>query len=95
MAGGFDEAMAIRDIALPPANEAFKFTRRAFESGDLALIDVLDAERTLMELRTDYLAALTDYHLAVTEIEGLIGRPLADVGTHANPPSDNDAGEQR
>jgi cobalt-zinc-cadmium efflux system outer membrane protein len=95
MAGGFDEAMAIRDIALPPANEAFKFTRRAFESGDLALIDVLDAERTLMELRTDYLAALTDYHLAVTEIEGLIGRPLADVGTHTNPQSDNNAGEQR
>ena len=95
MAGGFDEAMAIRDIALPPANEAFKFTRRAFESGDLALIDVLDAERTLMALRSDYLAALTDYHLAVTEIEGLIGRPLADVGTHTNPQSDNKAGDHR
>lgn len=95
MAGGFDEAMAIRDIALPPANEAFTFTRRAFESGDLALIDVLDAERTLMELRADYLDALTDYHLAVTEIEGLIGRPLADLGTRADSDSDNKAGDQR
>lgn len=95
MAGSFDEAMAIRDIALPPANEAFKFTRRAFESGDLALIDVLDAERTLMELRAGYLDALTNYHLAVTEIEGLIGRPLADVGKRADPQSDNTAGDHR
>ena len=95
MAGSFDEAMAIRDIALPPANEAFKFTRRAFESGDLALIDVLDAERTLMELRTEYLDALTGYHLAVTEIEGLIGRPLADLGARADSDSDNHAGDQR
>jgi len=94
MAGSFDEAMAIRDIALPPAIEAFAFTRRAFESGDLALIDVLDAERTLMELRTDYLAALTDYHLAVTEIEGLIGRPLADLGARADSDADNHAGDQ-
>jgi cobalt-zinc-cadmium efflux system outer membrane protein len=95
MAAGFDEAIAIRDIALPPANEAFTFTRRAFESGDLALIDVLDAERTLMALRADYLDALTDYHLAVTEIEGLIGRPLSDVGTRTHPASDHKAGDQQ
>ena len=80
MAGSFDEAMAIRDIALPPANEAFRFTRRAFQSGDLALIDVTRCRAHLMELRTEYLDALTGYHLAVTEIAGLIGRPLADLG---------------
>jgi cobalt-zinc-cadmium efflux system outer membrane protein len=81
MAAGFDEAVAIRDDALPPATEAFELTRRAFETGDVALIDVLYAERTLVELRSAYLDALTDYHIAVSEIEGLIGRPLARVGS--------------
>jgi cobalt-zinc-cadmium efflux system outer membrane protein len=76
MAAGFDEAVAIRDLVLPPATEAFELTQQAFEEGDLALIDVLDAERTLVELHSTYFDALMEYHLAVTEIEGLIGRPL-------------------
>jgi len=77
LAAGFDEAVAMRDEALPPATAAFELTRRAFEQGDLALIDLLDAERTLVELRSAYLDALKGYHLAVADIEGLIGRPLA------------------
>lgn len=71
-----DEATAIRDIALPPATEAFNVTRRAFEKGDVAFIDVLDAERTLVDLRMQYLDALAAYHSSVAEIEGLVGRPL-------------------
>lgn len=76
MADAHDEAAAIRDEALPPATEAFDVTRRAFETGDLAFIDVLDAQRTLVELRTGYLKALADYHAATAEIEGLIGQSL-------------------
>ena len=71
-----DEATAIRDIALPPATEAFNVTRSAFETGDLTFLDVLDAERTLVELRRQYLDALAAYHETAAEIEGLIGRPL-------------------
>jgi cobalt-zinc-cadmium efflux system outer membrane protein len=94
MAAGFDEAVAIREVALPPAREAFELTHRAFEKGDLALLDVLDAERTLVELRSDYLDALTDYHLAVIEIEGLIGHPLAGLGAPEDPQSPAETGEQ-
>lgn len=71
-----DEATAIRDIALPPATEAFNLTRRAFEKGDLTFLDVLDAERTLVELRTQHLNALAAYHEAAADIEGLVGRRL-------------------
>lgn len=82
-----DEAMALRDIALPPATEAFTVTRRAFEKGDLTFLDVLDAERTLVELRTQYLDALAAYHEAVAEIEGLVGRPLDQLTTAPGTPS--------
>jgi cobalt-zinc-cadmium efflux system outer membrane protein len=86
LADAYDEASVIRDEALPPATEAFDVTRRAFETGDLAFIDMLDAQRTLVELRTGYLDALADYHAAAAEIEGLIGRPLDTIA----PPDDSD-----
>jgi cobalt-zinc-cadmium efflux system outer membrane protein len=94
MAAGFDEALALRDIALPPAKEAFTITQQAFGNGDLALLDVLDAERTFVELRSAYLDALIDYHLAVTEIEGLLGRPLARLDTATDPEAIIEKGRQ-
>ncbi len=94
LAAGFDEAVAIREVALPPAREAFELIHRAFDKGDLALLDVLDAERTLVELRSDYLDALTDYHLAAIEIEGLIGRPLAGLSIPEDPQSQAKTGGQ-
>ena len=80
-------ATALRDIAIPPATEAFTVTRRAFEKGDLTFLDVLDAERTLVELRTQYLDALAAYHAAVAEIEGLVGQPLDQLTTAPGPTS--------
>jgi len=81
LANAYAEAVAIRDEALPPATEAFAVTRRAFEKGDVAFIDVLDAERTLVDLRIRYVAALVAYHTAAAEIEGLIAQPLAQIKT--------------
>ena len=86
LVNAYDEATALRDIALPPATEAFDLTRRAFENGDLTFLDVLDAERTLVELRTRYVAALDAYHTAAADIEGLIARPLAELAD-VEPPS--------
>ncbi len=83
----YDEATAIRDIALPPATEAFDVTRRAFEQGDMPFLDVLDAERTLVDLRMQHIEALVDYHKAAAEIEGLIARPLDQLAANPGAPS--------
>lgn len=80
LAGAYDEAVAIRDVALPPAQEAFDLTHRAFENGDLTFLDLLDAERTLVDLRMQYLDALAEYHRSIAEIEGLIGQSLDSLG---------------
>lgn len=72
--------VTLRNDALPPANEAYEAIRRAFDQGDLGFLDVLDAERTLIDFRQRYLDALAAYHGAVARIEGLIGQPLAAVG---------------
>ena len=77
-------AVALRDDALPPATEAYEAIQRAFDHGDLSSLDVLDAERTLIEFRQQYLDALTAYHFAVAEIESLIGQRL-DTTLHPVP----------
>jgi cobalt-zinc-cadmium efflux system outer membrane protein len=71
-----DEATSLREQALPSADEAYDAIRQAFEQGNLGYLDVLDAERTLIDLRHQYLDALKAYHGAAAEIEGLIGQSL-------------------
>jgi cobalt-zinc-cadmium efflux system outer membrane protein len=85
LANAYDEAVVLRERALPAATEAFGVTRAAFEQGDVAFLDVLDAERTLVELHRQRVAALADYHTAVAEIEGLIGRSLDNIDTKDTP----------
>ncbi len=72
----YEEAIALRDDAIPAAVNAYRDIHQAFEQGNLGYIDVLDAERTLIELQSRYLDVITDYHTAVAEVEALIGQPL-------------------
>lgn len=82
----YDEAVALSERALPPARQAFEIMSRAFQKGDVEFLEVLDAERTLVELRSEHVAALARYHVAVAQIEGLIGRPLPQArGPHDTP----------
>jgi cobalt-zinc-cadmium efflux system outer membrane protein len=81
LADAHDEVRALRELALPPATEAFEITRRAFEKGDVPFLSVLDAERTLVRLRSRHVDALADYHVAAADIEGLIGQPLSDLSS--------------
>lgn len=81
LANAYDEATALRDDAIPPATEAYQDIRRAFDRGNLGFLDVLDAERTLIDLRQQYLDALAAYHGSVAELEGLIGQSLDAVGS--------------
>lgn len=83
------KAVTLRDDALPPATEAYEAIRRAFDQGDLGFLDVLDAERTLIEFRQQYLDTLATYHGAVAEIEGLIGQHLPVVASDNAIPTDS------
>ncbi len=80
-----DEVAALRDRALPPAEAAHQDVRRAFDEGNLGYLDVLDAERTLIELRQQHLDALAEFHGAAADIEGLLGLPLSSF--HSTDPT--------
>lgn len=80
LASAFERAQILQNRTLPAAEEAFRGSRDAYKKGRFRYLDVLDAQRTLFELRTQYLEALSAYHQARADIERLIGAPLQDRG---------------
>jgi cobalt-zinc-cadmium efflux system outer membrane protein len=75
----FTEASSIRDKVIPRLRSVFKGVRAAYRNGKLGYLDLLEAERALVEERARYVEALGAYHNALAELEGLIGRPIGDM----------------
>jgi cobalt-zinc-cadmium efflux system outer membrane protein len=76
LGGAYAEVTALRSGVLPEAEQVFQMMLEEFDAGRYPYDDVLDAQRTLFRLRSQYLEALRDYHLAVADVERLIGEPL-------------------
>lgn len=70
------EIATLRSILLPGAQSAFDAAARGYQLGKFGFLDVLDAQRTLFQMRTQHLRALADYQRGVSEIERLVGGPL-------------------
>jgi cobalt-zinc-cadmium efflux system outer membrane protein len=87
VASSYAEIAALRDGALPKAESALRGVRDGYGRGLLRYVDVLDAQRTLFELRTRELDALRRYHGAVAEIERLTGAPVAELPLLGGPHS--------
>jgi cobalt-zinc-cadmium efflux system outer membrane protein len=70
------ELQLLRDSILPGARSAFAAATRGYELGKFGILDVLDAQRALVQARTQYLRALADYWRGASEIERLAGMAL-------------------
>ncbi len=70
------EIETLRTILLPGAQSAFEAASRGYQLGKFGFLDVLDAQRTLFQTRTQNLRALADYQRGVSEMERLVGGPL-------------------
>ncbi|WP_229418211.1 TolC family protein [Massilia sp. Root351] len=68
------QALALlRGEILPGAQQASEAARKGFEFGKHNFIDVLDAQRTLLQARAQYLTTLSDGHRAAAAIERILG----------------------
>ena len=65
-----------RDVLTPQAEESLRSARSAYETGRLEILDLLDAERVLFEVRLGAIRAATDWHLLVIDLERTVARPL-------------------
>lgn len=73
-----EQVRSMRDEILPAARRVFDATVTGFEAGKFGFLDVLDAQRTLLQIRTQYIETLHERY-----------RALADLGRHTGPLQDN------
>jgi cobalt-zinc-cadmium efflux system outer membrane protein len=74
----FDRVTSLRDHVIPRAQAVFTGARDAHARGLFRHLEVLDAQRTLFEVRSQYLRALAAYHGARADVERLSGIPVGD-----------------
>jgi cobalt-zinc-cadmium efflux system outer membrane protein len=64
-------ATAIKERILPAANKAFDLSREGYLQGRFGYIDLLDAQRTLFDTRSEYVEVLRIYHQALAVVARL------------------------
>ncbi|MFQ5605750.1 MAG: TolC family protein, partial [bacterium] len=72
----YSEATMLQSSVLPEAQKAYDTINEGYRLGKFGFLDVLDAQRTLFDARSQYLLSLTDYQKAKAELEKLIGQSL-------------------
>lgn len=72
---GRQQVQLLRDDALPAAQSAYDAALKGYELGKFAFLDVLDAQRTLFQLRRELLQASAATHRAAADLGRLLGRP--------------------
>jgi cobalt-zinc-cadmium efflux system outer membrane protein len=70
------EAETLETTILPQQTNTFEGLRAGFREGRFDYLEVLDAQRTLVEAKAQRVRALADYHRSVATIEWLTGAPL-------------------
>ena len=65
-----------RDKLVPQARQAFEATRLSYESGKATFLDWISAQRNLRGIEATAREHLSDYQVAVAELEAIIGAQL-------------------
>jgi cobalt-zinc-cadmium efflux system outer membrane protein len=69
------------DVLTVQAEQSLRSAEIGYAAGTLHALDLLDAERTLLEVRTAAARARADYAIAVAQLEGAAGSPLVAAAT--------------
>lgn len=74
----FDEVLVVQ------AHQSLNSAEMAYATGNVAVLDLLDAERILLEVRIAAARARADWAVAAARMEGAVGLPLLQI-----PPQEN------
>ncbi|OGR66321.1 MAG: hypothetical protein A2X31_06260 [Elusimicrobia bacterium GWB2_63_22] len=64
-----------RNSVIPQAEEALKIAQSGYQAEKADFMDLLDAQRTLLDLRMDYYRYVVDYQTWLARVEQLAGTP--------------------
>ena len=89
-----EEVRILRETVLPGAKTAVDQITEGYAAGRFSQLDVLDAQKTYNETRTQYVRALSDFHKAQAQIDALTARPVElprsnELGSTAYRPKQN------
>lgn len=79
LVGTQQEVKRLKQEILPDSEIAYSAAREGYQQGKFDYLDVIDAQRTLFQVRIGYLESLTLLHHQWINLERLTGAPLKDV----------------
>jgi cobalt-zinc-cadmium efflux system outer membrane protein len=65
---------SLQSTVLPAAQQAYEAATKGFEAGKFGFLDVIDAQRSLLQARSRYLTTLSSAFQAAAAIDRLLGR---------------------
>ena len=78
-ANSYNVAMSLKNEVLPAAIEMFNASTTAYQEGKVDYLNLLDAQRTLFDVKDQYIENLATYHGAKTDIERLTGKKIETI----------------
>jgi cobalt-zinc-cadmium efflux system outer membrane protein len=81
LSSAYFEAVTLKEKVLPDAQAVFKASEEGYKQGKFDYLILLDAQKTLFDVKTQYIDALQSYHQAVADVERFIG---ADINSLTN-----------
>lgn len=75
MQAALQQERLVREDVLPSARYAAEAALKGFEAGKFNYVEVLDAQRTWVQARSQQLRALSDFYRARAELSKLVGNP--------------------
>jgi len=73
------QAIYLRDQLVPSAREAYRIASTSYSLGGSSALEVIDAQRTLLDAQTQYAAALAAANDAIADLERATGAPLVSA----------------
>lgn len=67
----YRQAEILKSQMIPAAEKAYQLSRQGYGAGKFAYLEVLDAQRTLSDVRAQFNEALKTYHIRSAEVEQL------------------------
>ncbi|MHC5543021.1 TolC family protein, partial [Singulisphaera rosea] len=79
------QATTLKNNILPSAQKAFSLAREGYGLGRFPYLEVLDAQRSLFEVKRQHVAASRDYHVARAAVERLTAANLPKLQNPGEP----------
>ncbi len=82
LSASYEEVILLKDDVLPEAQSAYESIFEGYREGKFALLDVLDAQRTVFDARLQYIEALLSYHSSRANVERLTATPIEEIESY-------------